>query len=155
MEIIPDDEPLVPGINSFRLSDAYICISIQTIIGSDNGLLTGRQQAIIWTTAGILLMGFLGTNVNRILTQNTYILIKGNPFENIIWKMVVILSQPQCVNPSEISWDVRHNLLTTDGKYRSTSWTDSIALLTFYVLNCFEETWKKIVIFSYFYKWHR
>ena len=36
-------------------SDAYICISILTIIGSDNGLSPGWCQAIIWTNAGILL----------------------------------------------------------------------------------------------------
>ena len=39
-----------------------IYISILTIIGSDNGLLTGRRQAIIWTNAGILLIRPLGTN---------------------------------------------------------------------------------------------
>ena len=27
----------------------YICVSKLTIIGSDNGLLPGRRQAIIWT----------------------------------------------------------------------------------------------------------
>ena len=30
------------------------------IIGSDNGMLPGRRQAIIWTNAGILLIGHLG-----------------------------------------------------------------------------------------------
>ena len=33
-----------------------------TIIGSDNGLSPGRRQAIIWTNAGILLIGPLGTD---------------------------------------------------------------------------------------------
>ena len=36
----------------------HICISKLTIIGSDNGLSPGRRQAIIWTNAGILLIGF-------------------------------------------------------------------------------------------------
>ena len=40
----------------------HICISKQTIIGSDNGLLPGRHQTIIWTSAGILLIGTLGTD---------------------------------------------------------------------------------------------
>ena len=35
----------------------YICVSKQTTIGSDNGLSPGRHQAIIWTNAGILLIG--------------------------------------------------------------------------------------------------
>ena len=40
----------------------HICGSKLTIIVSDNGLLPGRCQAIIWTNAGILLIGPLGTN---------------------------------------------------------------------------------------------
>ena len=38
-----------------------------TIIGPDNGLSPGRRQAIIWTSAGILLIGPLGTNFSEIL----------------------------------------------------------------------------------------
>ena len=44
-----------------------ICVSKQTIIGSDNGLSPGRRQAIIWTNAGILLIGTFGTNFSEIL----------------------------------------------------------------------------------------
>ena len=44
----------------------HICVSKLTIIGSDNGLLPGRRQAIIWTNAGILLIGPLGTNFSEI-----------------------------------------------------------------------------------------
>ena len=35
----------------------HICIVKLTVIGSDNGLSPGRRQAIIWTNAGILLIG--------------------------------------------------------------------------------------------------
>ena len=45
----------------------HICVSEVTIIGSDNGLSPGRRQAIIWTNAGILLIGPLGTNFSEIL----------------------------------------------------------------------------------------
>ena len=45
----------------------HICVSKLTIIGSDNGLSPGRRQAIIWTNAGILLIGPLGTNFSKIL----------------------------------------------------------------------------------------
>ena len=45
----------------------HICIGKLTNIGSDNGLLPGRHQAIIWTSAGILLIGPLGTNFSEIL----------------------------------------------------------------------------------------
>ena len=46
-----------------------ICLSKLTIIGSDNGLLPGRCQAIICTNAGILLIGPLGTKFNEILIK--------------------------------------------------------------------------------------
>ena len=45
----------------------HICVSKLTSIGSDNGLAPGRRQAIIWTNAGILLIGHLGTNFSEIL----------------------------------------------------------------------------------------
>ena len=45
----------------------HICISKLTIIGSDNGLLLSRHQAIIWTNAGILLIWTLETNFSAIL----------------------------------------------------------------------------------------
>ena len=47
----------------------HICISKLTIIGSDNGLSPDRRQAIIWTNAGLLLIGPLGTNFSEILIE--------------------------------------------------------------------------------------
>ena len=47
----------------------HICVGKLTIIGSDNGLLPGGRQAIIWTNAGILLIGPLGTNFNENLIE--------------------------------------------------------------------------------------
>ena len=44
----------------------HICISDVTSIGSDDGLSPGRRQAIIWTNAGMLLIGPLGTNFSEI-----------------------------------------------------------------------------------------
>ena len=43
-----------------------ICVGKLTIIGSDNGLLPWRRQAIIWTNAGILLIRPLGRNFSEI-----------------------------------------------------------------------------------------
>ena len=45
---------------TFRL---HICNL--TIIGSDNGFSPGWRQAIIWSSAGILLIGVLETNFNE------------------------------------------------------------------------------------------
>ena len=51
----------------------HICIGNLTIIGSDNGLSPGRRQAIIWTNAGILLIGPLIIKFSDILiTVNTF-----------------------------------------------------------------------------------
>ena len=44
-------------------------VSNLTVIGSDNGLSPGRRQAIVWTNAGILLIGPLGTNLSEILIE--------------------------------------------------------------------------------------
>ena len=61
------------SIKSMRPSDAYICVSKLTTIGSDNGLSPGRRQAIIWSNAGILLNWTLGTNFSEILSEiNTF-----------------------------------------------------------------------------------
>ena len=45
----------------------HICVSKLSIIASDNGLSPVRRQAIVWTSAGILLIGPWGTNFSDIL----------------------------------------------------------------------------------------
>ena len=45
------------------------CVSKLTIFGSNNGLSPCRRQAIIWTNAGILLIGPSGTNLCEILIE--------------------------------------------------------------------------------------
>ena len=47
----------------------HICVGSLTIIGSDNGLSHGPREAIIWTNAGILSIGPLGTNYSGILFE--------------------------------------------------------------------------------------
>ena len=47
----------------------HICVGKLTIIGSDNGLLPGQCQAIIWTDAGILMIGPLGIKFSEILIE--------------------------------------------------------------------------------------
>ena len=54
----------------------HVCVSKLTIVGSDNGLLPGRRQAIIWTNAGLLLIGPLGTNFSEILIEILTFLFK-------------------------------------------------------------------------------
>ena len=57
----------------------HICDIKLTTTGSDNDSSPGRFQAIIWTIAAI------------------FIFIQENAFENVVWKMAVISSRPQCV----------------------------------------------------------
>ena len=59
----------------------HICVGKLTIIGSDNGLSPKRHQAIIWTNAGILLIGPLGTKFSEILSE-----IHTFSFKKCIWR---------------------------------------------------------------------
>ena len=70
----------------------HICVSKLTIIGSDNGLSPGRRQAIIWTNAGILLIGSLGTNFNEISIE-----IHKFSFKKIHLKMSSGKWRPSCL----------------------------------------------------------
>ena len=80
----------------------HICVSKLTIIGSDNGLSPDRRQAIIWTNAGLLLIGPLGTNFSEILIKILTFSFKKILFESVACETVAILSQPQCVmSPTE------------------------------------------------------
>ena len=93
-----------------------ICIGKLTIIGSDNGLSPHRRQAIIWTNAGILLIWPL-EKIMWNFNPNSYIFIQENAFENVVWKMAAILSQPQRVpwsvknNPSEAQQETSHDVM--------------------------------------------
>ena len=75
----------------------HISISKLTTIGSDKGLVPVRRQAIIWNNAEILIIGPPRNNLQWNYNRNPYILIQENPFQNAVWKMAAILSQPQCV----------------------------------------------------------
>ena len=69
-----------------------ICITRLTTIGSDNGLSPGQHQAIIWTNAGILLIGALGTNVSEILIK-----ICTFSFKKMLLKMSCGKRRPSCI----------------------------------------------------------
>ena len=78
----------------------HICVGKLTIIGSDNGLSPERCQGIIWTNAGILLIGTLALR-NKLqwnFNRNSNIFIQENAFESVVCETAAILSLPQCVN---------------------------------------------------------
>ena len=60
----------------------HICVNSLSNNGSGNGLSPGQRRAIIWTSAGILLIGPLGTNFSGILIR-----IKICSFKEMHFKM--------------------------------------------------------------------
>ena len=74
----------------------HICISKLTNIDSDNGLLPGQRQAIIWTNAGILLIGTLGANFNAILIKIRIFSFKKMHLEMSSAKWVPFVSASMC-----------------------------------------------------------
>ena len=86
----------LPGYWGF-IKYKKICVSRLTIIGSDNGLSPGRRQGVIWTNAGILLFGPLGTNFSEILIK-IYAFSFRKIHLKMSGKMASMLSRPQCVD---------------------------------------------------------
>ena len=70
----------------------HIRVGKLTIIGSDNSLSPGRRQAIIWTNAGILLIGPLETNFSEILSE-----IQSFSFKKMHLKMSSGKWRPYCL----------------------------------------------------------
>ena len=79
-------------VNSLRPSDL-------TIIGSDNRLPPGRRQTIIWTNAGILLIGPLGTNFSEILAE-----IITFSFKKMYFKVSFAKWRPFCLGLNVKTW---------------------------------------------------
>ena len=85
----------------------HICVSKLTIICSYNGLSPGRRQAIIWTNAGILLIGPLGTNFSEILIE-----IQTFSFKKMHLKMSSGKWRPSCLRLNVLiqkDWWYNHN----------------------------------------------
>ena len=77
----------------------HICVGNLTIIGPDNGLSPGRRQAIIWTNAGILLIGPWGTNFSEILSE-----IHTFSFNKMHLKMLSGKWRPYCLGLNVLNW---------------------------------------------------
>ena len=85
--------------NSLRPRMTHLCVTKLAIIDPDNGLSPGRHQAIIWTSAGILLIRTLRTKFNKFLTKFTHFYSR-----KCIWKCRLrncgTFSRHQCVKIS-------------------------------------------------------
>ena len=87
----------------------HICVGDLTITGSDNGLLPGRCQAIIQTSAGKLLIGPLGTNFSEILIE-----ILTFSFNKMCLKVSSAKWRPFCLGLNVFPRDLTQNLFYED-----------------------------------------
>ena len=102
----------------------YICVGKQTIIGSDNGLSPGRRQAIIWTNAGILLIGPLGTNFSEISIK-----IQTFSFTKMCLKVSSAKWRPFCLGLNVLRQDaVIEQNITNDNALRRNIYMDEISV---------------------------
>ena len=88
----------------------HIWVGKLTIIGSDNGLLPGWRQAIIWTNAGILLIRALGTNFSEILSE-----ICASSFKKMHLKMLSAKWRPFCLGLNVLNNGVMQNFWPING----------------------------------------
>ena len=98
----------------------HVCVGKLTITGSDNGLSPGRRQAIIWTIAGILWIGPLGTNFSEILIR-----IETFSFERMHLKMSSAKWRPFVSASMWYKWFI-HGIKHQKGKqslYLQSGWT--------------------------------
>ena len=85
----------------------HLCVSKLTSIASDNGLSPGRRQAIIWSNAGILLIGHLGTNFIEILIG-----IQTFSFKKMHLKMSSAKCRPFCLCLNELKYQMKQCVVT-------------------------------------------
>ena len=71
-------------------------------VQKDNGLLLAGAKPLIWTNAGIYCQLDPCKQTSVKFNRNSYICIQENAFENVVWKMAIILSGPQWVNMNQV-----------------------------------------------------
>ena len=103
----------------------HIRVSKLTIIGSDNALSPGRRQAIIWTSAGILFIGSLGTNFSEILIG-----IQTFSFKKMLLKMSSAKWRPFCLGLNVLT----HNCNSADTQGNSNDENDYNMMMTMLII---------------------
>ena len=134
----------------------HICISKLNIIGSDNGLTHGWCQAIIWTNAGILLIGYSGTKFSEIL-----IAIQTFSFKKMHLKLLsgklLLLTKPQWVLLPAVKMHLwRGFILLLQLKYEHLDIITNILQTTFQMLFCLKKTCVFLSKFaSFLFDWQK
>ena len=103
-----------------RPTDAYIWFCKLTTNASDNGLSSGRCQAIIWTNAGIFLIGPLGITFNENFIEINKFSFNKNAFESAVCKMASVSSRSQCLNITLCSSWMNDGTISSEDTLRST-----------------------------------
>ena len=127
----------------------HICVNDLTSIGSDNGLLPGRRQAIIWTNDGILLIRPLGTNFSGISSK-----ILTFSFKKMRLKLSSAKWRPFCLglnvlmNLYKINHAImRNESLSLSGQSQKKSVMDNLSLLWVFTEIAFVPTRLGCIIF--------
>ena len=90
----------------------HICVNKSISIASDNGLSPGRRQVIIWTNAGILSIGPLGTNFSEILIE-----IQTFSLKKICLKLSSAKCRPFCLGFNVLIHGCRLSTVSVDSHY--------------------------------------
>ena len=104
-----------------------IQLSGQVVVATNisNGLPQLRRQAITWNNAGLLSIGPLGTHFSEIRIKIKAKLILENAAENVVCKMMAILSRGRRVNRHDIGFDICNiGAIIT----KSSEWLDVISI---------------------------
>ena len=101
----------------------HICISKLTNIASDNCLLPGRRQAIIWTNAGILFIGPLETNFSEISIE-----ILTFSFKEMRLKVSSVKQWPFCVSLHVLTHLDLNEHSITNNTFQCIFWKESICI---------------------------
>ena len=102
----------------------HICVGNLTIIGADNGLSPERRQAIIWTNAGILLIGPLRTNFSDISIG-----IQTFSFKKMHFKMSSAKRRPFCLGLN-VLWQTDKGTTDMVGCSRLLQWRYTRVLMS-------------------------
>ena len=84
-------------VNWLRPSDAYICLSEQDHHWFRWWLVAWPAPSHYLNQCWVIVNWTLRNKLRWNLNQNLCIFIQENALENVLWKIAVILSQPQCV----------------------------------------------------------
>ena len=107
----------------------HICIGDLTIIDSNNGLSPGQHQAIIWTNAGMLSIGPLGTNCSEIFITILTFSVKKR-FESVICSVSASVCHQFMVHSCDVFALLQQSCFTGIGVIIPYQWLDAKRYIT-------------------------